>query len=131
MVAGILIPTLVIVALVVIPYFNVNIKGEPLWTGNRRHRLKIFLGSVIALLAFFVFYAEAMPWDAIVPTVLVAGLAVASYKSTADGRGLMRYLSARPISWWLMTWFIVLAITLTLVGTFLRGPGWSLVWPWR
>src|SRR5712692_536638 len=30
-VAGVLIPTLVVVALVVIPYFDVNARGEPLW----------------------------------------------------------------------------------------------------
>jgi hypothetical protein len=130
-VAGILIPSLAIIALVVIPYFNVNIKGEPLWKGDRRRRLAYFLAVVIAILAFFVFYAEAMPWDAIVPTLVVAGLALAGYTSPGRSRGLMGYLSTRPISWWLMTWFISLAITLTLVGTFLRGPGWSLVWPWR
>jgi hypothetical protein len=130
-VAGILIPSLVIIALVVIPYFNVNIKGEPLWAGDRRRRLAYFLAVVIAILAFFVFYAEAMPWDAIVPTLVVAGLALAGYTSAGRSSGLMGYLSARPISWWLMTWFISLSITLTLVGTFLRGPGWSLVWPWR
>jgi hypothetical protein len=30
-----------------------------------------------------------------------------------------------------MTWFIAVALTLTAVGTFFRGPGWSWVWPWR
>ena len=130
-VAGILIPSLVIIALVVIPYFNVNIKGEPLWGGDRRRRLAYFLAVVIAILAFFVFYAEAMPWDAIVPTLVVAGLALAGYRSFGRSGGLLGYLSTRPISWWLMTWFISLSITLTLVGTFLRGPGWSLVWSWR
>jgi menaquinol-cytochrome c reductase cytochrome b/c subunit len=37
----------------------------------------------------------------------------------------------RSISWWVMTWFITVALVLTLVGTFFRGPGWSWVWPWR
>src|SRR5713226_5796876 len=41
-VAGILIPALVILALVVIPYFNVNIKGEPFWAANRTRRFLIF-----------------------------------------------------------------------------------------
>jgi len=40
-------------------------------------------------------------------------------------------LRNRPIAWWVMTWFITVALTLTLVGTFFRGPGWSWVWPWR
>jgi len=30
-----------------------------------------------------------------------------------------------------MTWFVFVAVILTLVGTFFRGPGWSWVWPWR
>src|SRR6266849_4668426 len=35
LVAGIVIPALVVLALVIVPYFNVNIKGEPLWAANR------------------------------------------------------------------------------------------------
>src|ERR1700693_6154819 len=43
LVAGIVITTLVVVALVVIPYFNINIKGEPLWAVNRQRRFLTFL----------------------------------------------------------------------------------------
>ena len=25
---------------------------------------------------------------------------------------------------------VIVAVTLTIIGTFFRGPGWSLVWPW-
>ena len=32
---------------------------------------------------------------------------------------------------WIMTWFVVIATILTVIGTFFRGPGWSLVWPWN
>ena len=32
LVAGIIIPTLVVIGLVVIPYFNVNVQGQPLWS---------------------------------------------------------------------------------------------------
>jgi quinol---cytochrome c reductase cytochrome c subunit, bacillus type len=130
-VAGILIPGLVVVALVGIPYFNVNIKGEPLWAGNRPARLVAFLAVVMVLLAFFIFYAEAMPWDAIVPTLVIAVLILAGYAARPGGSRLTEFLRSRPISWWVMTWFIFIALSLTLVGTFLRGPGWSLVWPWR
>src|SRR5712692_10251490 len=38
-VAGIVMPTLVVLALVVVPYFNVNVKGEPLWSANQRRRI--------------------------------------------------------------------------------------------
>jgi Cytochrome b(C-terminal)/b6/petD len=126
--AGILIPTLVVIALVVIPYFDVNIKGEPLWAAHRRRRLVIFAVVTVALLAFFGAF-EAL--DAAVPTFLVAGLALIGYMAPEGGNRVVEYLRTRALSWWVMTWFIAVAVTLTAVGTFFRGPGWSLVWYWR
>ena len=41
-VAGVLIPTMVVVALIVIPYFNINIESEGVWLRNRERRLRIF-----------------------------------------------------------------------------------------
>jgi hypothetical protein len=125
-VAGILIPTLVLVALIVIPYFNVNVEGKPLWGEQASKRLGIVLGVVIALLMVLTVFDA---WTIIVPTVLVAALLVASYqsKATSGWRGALR---TKPLSWWVMTWFIATAVCLTVVGTFFRGPGWSWVWPW-
>ena len=141
-VAGILIPTLVVIALVVIPYFDINIKGEPLWTGNRLRRLTTFLIAIGAILLIFAstgltlhpwkFDPEGVAWDAVAPTVLVAVFALVAYASPAESAPrVMEYLRTRPLSWWVMTWFIFVAVTLTAVGTFLRGPGWSLVLPWK
>ena len=127
-VAGILIPTLVILALVFIPYFNVNIKGEPLWAANRRRR---FLISIVALASLLLFLAVFEAWTVILPTVAVSILAFVSYFAPIGGPRPAEYLRTRPISWWVMTWFIAVAVTLTLVGTFFRGPGWSWIWPWR
>jgi menaquinol-cytochrome c reductase cytochrome b/c subunit len=126
--AGILIPSLVVIALVVIPYFDINIKGEPLWAANRRRRLVIFLAAVVALLAFSGVF-EAL--DAAGPTLLIAVLALIAYAAPPGGNRFIEYLRTRALSWWVMTWFITVAMTLTAVGTFFRGPGWSLVWPWR
>ncbi|HWU39033.1 MAG TPA: hypothetical protein VN203_15385 [Candidatus Acidoferrum sp.] len=123
-VAGILIPTLVVVALVVIPYFNVNVSGEALWARRPKDRLLIFLvvvGTLCVVLALF----DA--WTVLIPTLLVAGLMLYSLFSAGNNK----YLSTRPISWWVMTWFVAVAVVLTVVGTFFRGPGWSWVWPWR
>jgi menaquinol-cytochrome c reductase cytochrome b/c subunit len=127
-VAGILIPTLVILALVVIPYFNVNIKGEPFWAANRTRRFLIF---VVILAALLVFLGIFEAWTVIAPTVGVALLIFVSYFAPAGGPRLAGFLRTRPVSWWVMTWFIAVAVTLTAVGTFFRGPGWSWVWPWR
>src|SRR6201993_3121653 len=125
-VAGILIPTLVLLALVVIPYFHVNIEGKPLWGEQASKRLGVVIGVVIALLIFLAAF-DAL--TIIVPTVLVAALLMASYQSKATS-GWMGALGSKPLSWWVMTWFIATAICLTVVGTFFRGPGWSWVWPW-
>ena len=127
-VAGVLIPLLVVVALVVVPYFQVNVQGESLWSAGGKRRLWIFVVSVCAVLVFFAAYDA---WTVLIPTVLIAGLAIAAYFIT-PGRGRMaEFLRSRELSWWLMTWFIVMAIILTTIGTFFRGPGWSWVLPWR
>jgi len=128
LVAGIIIPTLVVVALIVIPYFNVNIKGEPLWASDRSRRFLIFIVSVAVLLIFLGLYRA---WTVLVPTVIVGGLAVVSFLQLDKPQHLVRFMRARPLSWWVMTWFIAVSLTLTVVGTLFRGPGWSWVWPWR
>jgi hypothetical protein len=127
-VAGVLIPTLVVIALVVIPYWDVNVRGEPLWSGDRRRRLTILM-SVLA--GLFVLLGIFEAWTAIVPSFLIGALAVASYFIAPGRGGGYEYLRGRPLSWWVMTWFITVALTLTMVGTFFRGAGWSWVWPWR
>jgi menaquinol-cytochrome c reductase cytochrome b/c subunit len=50
-VAGILLPTLVVIALIEIPYFNVNVEGKPLWSGHASRRFGIAVGAVIIVLA--------------------------------------------------------------------------------
>ena len=127
-VAGVLIPALIVIALIVIPYFFINIHVEPFGGKGRGRRLWIFAGVVVILLAFFAVY-EA--WALFVPTALMAGLAVAGC-FIPSGKGVVaEFLRSRTLPWWLMTWFILTSITLTAVGTFFRGPGWSWVWPWR
>jgi len=126
-VAGILIPTLVVVALVVIPYFNVNVEGAAIWSHPARN-LRVVLITVFALLAFLAFFDA---WTIFVPTFIVAGLLVFSYTARSGDKGFLPTLSRKPVSWWVMTWFIAVSLCLTVVGTFFRGPGWSWVWPWR
>ncbi len=48
-VAGVLVPTLVIIALIVIPYFNINIEAEGLFLKDRQSRLRIFYAVAIAM----------------------------------------------------------------------------------
>ena len=128
LVAGVLIPTLVIIALVVIPYFDVNIEKRPMWTVNRGRRLTAFVATAALLLILF---AAFQAWDLAGPTLVIAVLILVGYYAPPGGRPWTEYLRSRPPSWWVMTWFITISVTLTVVGTFFRGPGWSLVWPWR
>src|SRR5712692_51117 len=111
LVAGIIIPTLVVLALAVIPYFNVNIRGQPLWAANRAPRRAVTLGILAVLLAFLgVFQA----WTVFVPAVVVGGLLVGSSFVKPGNGPLQEYLRTRPISWWVMTWFIAVSLVLTL-----------------
>jgi hypothetical protein len=127
LVAGVLLPTLVVLGLVVIPYFDVNIEGEPLWAHRSPRRLQIYIG-VFAVL--FVFLALYDAWTVLVPTALVGALGLVPYFQTTNTSRFQKFLGSRPLPWWVMTWFIAVALTLTAVGTFFRGPGWSWVWPW-
>ena len=127
-VAGILIPTLVVIALIVIPYFNVNIEGQALWAHRPAQHLRTILIVALILLAFL---AGFRAWTIFVPTALVAALLAISYAGRRAEKGWFRVMGTKPLAWWIMTWFIAVAICLTAVGTFFRGPGWSWVWPWR
>ena len=126
-VAGVLIPALVVLALVAIPYFKINIADEPLWARRRTQRLRT-LAAVTLLFSIFLIYFGV--YAALVPTLLVAGLMWFS-AGTAVSTGRFRgWLSVKPLSFWIMSWFLLQAAVLTLIGTFFRGPGWSLVTPW-
>src|SRR3974377_2324671 len=67
-VAGIIIPTLVVVGLIVIPYFDINIKGERLWDAAHRLRLQVFVGA-LALLAVVLGFYDA--WTVVLPTTCI------------------------------------------------------------
>ncbi len=126
-VAGVLIPGMVVTALIVIPYFNINIQAEGLWLRDRKRRLRIF-GIVVAVLVIFLAVFDV--WVALAPTVVIAALMLlaAHYAAHPEKK---RRIPAKPLSFWIMTWFLTEAVVLTAVGTFFRGPGWSWVWPWR
>ena len=127
LVAGVVLPTLVVLALVVIPYFDINIQGEPLWANRSSRHLQVYLGVFAGL---FILLALYDAWTVLLPTALVGALGLTPYfKSTSESR-IQKFLGSRPLPWWVMTWFIAVALTLTAVGTFFRGPGWSWVWPW-
>jgi len=128
-VAGVLVPTMLIVSLVVIPYFDINIEASGLFLTNRARRLRIFYIVTAGLLIFLLFFKV---YVAVPPTLIVALAMIVAANSTPDSpTKLRRYLAAKPFAYWIMTWFLFELIVLTAVGTWFRGPGWSWVLPWR
>jgi quinol---cytochrome c reductase cytochrome c subunit, bacillus type len=126
-VGGVILPTLTVIALIVIPYFTMNIKGDGLWKQNSHQTfivLAVTVGIVCAVLLFFRVYAMA------IPTMIITGFMLAPHFSRAQ-KGFIGWLGTRPLSWWIMTWFVVNVFVLTIVGTLFRGPGWSWTWPWE
>ena len=124
-VAGVLLPGLVVTALVVIPYAPVNLKAGPLWSGRGRGAAFTLAGAVALTLLTGVFGC----WPIAVPTVAVA-LTMLAARGVERGGKLRRKLAGITLPEWIMTWFVVVATLLTVIGTFFRGPGWSWVWPW-
>jgi hypothetical protein len=126
-VGGVLIPTMVVLALIVIPYFGINIEAESFWTRNREKKmggLAIVVAGLAAFLAWFEVYAV------LIPTLWIAGVMFAAAFRTPKAGARRRWLYSKPLSFWIMSWFLTVAITLTVIGTFFRGAGWAWVWPW-
>lgn len=126
-VGGVILPALAVIALIVIPYFRVNIKREGLWKGTvkRTFIVRVAVGGLLALV-LLLFKVYAM----LVPTLLVAGCMLIPYFSRKE-TGIAAWLGLRPLSWWIMTWFVVNVVVLTAIGTLFRGPEWTWTWPWE
>ena len=125
-VAGVVLPGLVVVALIVIPYFEINITRDSLWQGNCRQR---FWGLVLVTVGITGALIPFHAWSIIVPTVLIA-LAISVPYLAGFRTPWIRRWGAIPLSDWIMVWFLCLAFTLTIIGVFFRGPEWKWVWPW-
>jgi hypothetical protein len=116
-------------ALIVIPYFKVNIEADGLFLKERAKRLAIFYAVAIGLSLFLILFKV---YAALVPTLMMAGaMLVAAQSSPQSPSAFRRYLAGRPLSYWVMTWFLFELVVLTAIGTFFRGPGWEFVWPWQ
>lgn len=120
-VAGVLLPALVVIGLLVIPYARINLEAEPLWATQSRRKL-VAIAAVILLLT--ILFGVFDCWPVVIPTAIIGGAALAAW------RGRPRWLWEVTLPEWIMTWFVVIAVILTVIGTFFRGPGWSWVWPW-
>lgn len=126
-VGGVVLPTLTVIALIAIPYFKINLKKDGMWKEQPRQTLTgflIFVGIVSLILLLFHVYAM------LVPTIMISAIMLIPYVSKREG-GIVGWLGTRPLSWWVMTWFVVIAVVLTTIGTLFRGPEWRWTWPWQ
>lgn len=126
-VGGVLIPTLVVLALIVIPYFGINVEAEGFWIREREKKTRS-LAIIVAAMAVFLVWFDV--WAVLIPTVLIAGVMfLGAFPCTHPGV-FRRWLHLKPLPFWIMSWFLTVAVILTVIGTFFRGAGWALVWPW-
>jgi menaquinol-cytochrome c reductase cytochrome b/c subunit len=126
-VAGVILPGLVVVALIVIPYVPINLKQEGLWKLNRQKTSIVVLVSVgILSLVLLLYGVYAM----LIPTLVLTAILYVPYFSAKE-TGMIGWLGERSLSWWIMTWFVVMVAVLTIIGTLFRGPEWSWTWPWN
>jgi len=126
-VAGVVLPTLVVLALIAIPYFQVNVKLEGLWKENRRVTLLALVGGAAVLAIVLLAYKV---YAMLVPTVFVLGCMLLPYYIRRE-TGVIGWLGRRPLTWWIMTWFVIIVLVLTAIGILFRGPEWSWTWPWK
>jgi Cytochrome b(C-terminal)/b6/petD len=126
-VAGVVLPGLVVLSLVVIPYARINLTAGPLWPPAGGKRTAPALAAATA--ALFALFAVFRCWPIAVPTLLTGGAMFAARGGEKAGR-FRRALQRVTLPEWIMTWFVVIASLLTVIGTFFRGPGWAFVWPW-
>jgi hypothetical protein len=74
------------------------------------------------------------PWHAgvVLPSLIIVGLMVIPYIDiNPKGSG---YYCFKDRKWEILTFifgFHILWVSIIIIGTFFRGPGWNLFWPWQ
>jgi len=130
-VAGIILPVLIVGGLFFIPFSpffdNVTTAHANQWFRRKPIRMVIATALILALSVLLV---RVHAWDALLPALVVTILLLLGTESASPlARGFRTWLSSRPLSFWVMTLFLMEAIVLTAVGTLFRGPSWAWVWP--
>ena len=74
------------------------------------------------------------PWIAgvIIPTLIIIGLMIIPYVDiNPEGNGYYTIHERKFAVFTFLFGFLILWVTLIVVGVFFRGPGWNLFWPWE
>lgn len=101
--------------------------ANPARTPNPSKAPWYFLGLQEMLVYFDAWYAGV-----VLPTFIIIGLMVIPFIDiNPKGNG---YYTFRDRKWEILTFFLgfhVLWVVTIIIGTFFRGPGWNIFWPWQ
>jgi quinol-cytochrome oxidoreductase complex cytochrome b subunit len=126
-VAGVLLPALALIGVVVIPYFRINLENAGFYERPWRRTLAALFSLTAVVSGILIAYRV---WAVLAPTLAIFLLLALPALPYCPASWRQR-LSRVPLSNWIMTWFVCVAAILTLIGVLFRGPGWTWVWPWR
>ena len=134
-VSGVLLPGVVVLALVVIPYFDINLQRRPFWdpaasVASRRRKTVGLLAAVVALSLVFLFTGSHPVWPILIPLWVVTAVMMVPALIPAR-RGLVGVIAGTSLSFWIFVWFLLASMALTVIGIAFRGPGWAYTLPWR
>lgn len=136
--AGVIIPVVMVIVLMAIPYFDRSREDVGTWFASRKGRVIAIWSAVytslwlIALILFdeyirvrsLVSEPEILPgW--LIPLAVIGGLSILLYFIIRRWRP-----STREVLVGFFTAFVVTYVLLTTVGLFFRGFGMHLTWPW-
>jgi len=129
-ISGVLLPALVVVALVVVPYFDVNLERRSLSMLPKTTVLVRLWGSMAVLSLVFLFTGSHPVWPLLGPLWVVAvAMTLPVVRPRADG--ITGWLGGRSLAFWVFLWFLIASTVLTVIGVAFRGPGWAFTLPWR
>ena len=126
LVAGVVLPVLVVISLVVVPYFPINWKRESFWIENTRKRfLYLSLFVFLSNITFIIYHAVPLyACSIIIYTLMILPLVI------KRKTGWSAALKKLPLADWLMIWLVLVSTVLIVIGVFFRGPEWRWIWPW-
>ena len=128
-ISGVVLPGLVVTALAVIPYFNVNVQRTPFWATHKPQKIVgVLVATGVVTLIFYITGAHPI-WPLIGPTWLIGLCMLLPVLVRADLR-VLRWVETRSLAFWIFTWFLVAAVVMSVIGVFFRGPAWSFTLPW-
>lgn len=125
-VAGVLLPTLAVVGIVVIPYVRINIDIIGFYERPWKRNLGI-LAAIVAMVSIMLVVYQV--WPVLVPTLAMFAAVILPAIPRCPSR-LRQRLSRVPLADWIMNWFVAVVVVLTVIGILFRGPGWAWIWPW-